>query len=371
MMAWMLMAYFADVEAGSYDLYDGDTLLKAGVSIAHGEIGETLKYWTVSFDTNEGGTVLDNQIVFDGQKVKKPVDLTSDGYSFNGWTKTKDSDDYWNFETDNVTANTTLYAKWEAEVADVPVIDPGEDGEVNAGDIVTLGNTGKWRILKVNNGKTLIIKEEALSAKEMSVDGKTGSATTGQEIKFLSETAMGALSPGSSNYRRGNYYFDSDGSNGYEDSGLSQGYGLKSAIDNYYNNYLLSYESSILAVDLDNPKLSTFNTKNSLSWTYSGSGTSWNAFYQDQDFVTSLVDITNNENDFKKQAFALSYGDISSFTLGSSSTFLSFGSSNSFWLRSVGVTCFYTGYVDGGNLNKRIYVYSTLPVRPALWVKLD
>lgn len=49
-----------------------------------------------------------------GEKLSKPEDPTADGYDFGGWYKDEEcSDDKaWNFSSDTVSADVTLYAKW-------------------------------------------------------------------------------------------------------------------------------------------------------------------------------------------------------------------------------------------------------------------
>ena len=49
-----------------------------------------------------------------GSKVSKPSDPTAAGYTFGGWYRETGCTNEWNFDTDTVTANTTLYAKWTA-----------------------------------------------------------------------------------------------------------------------------------------------------------------------------------------------------------------------------------------------------------------
>ncbi len=79
--------------------------------------------FTVSFNLNEKGSdAPESQTISENSKVKKPVDPTADdGFVFGGWYKEADCNNAWNFYTDVVTANTTLYAKW-IEIPDAAVI---------------------------------------------------------------------------------------------------------------------------------------------------------------------------------------------------------------------------------------------------------
>ena len=83
-------------------------------------------------------------------KITKPEDPTRTGYTFKGWYKDAALTQEWNFETDTVTADITLYAKWEPKDTPTPTrynvkYDAnGGEGEVPeaelhfAGDFVTV-----------------------------------------------------------------------------------------------------------------------------------------------------------------------------------------------------------------------------------------
>lgn len=75
------------------------------------EIG---KEYTVSFDGNYGGAAeIQSQTVASGKKVELPVEPTRDGYSFLGWFRDAELREKWDFSTDQVKANCTLYAGWD------------------------------------------------------------------------------------------------------------------------------------------------------------------------------------------------------------------------------------------------------------------
>ena len=67
--------------------------------------------YTVIFDSNEGSAVSQAGVKFE-EKITKPADPTKEGYTFAGWFKEKTLDNEWKFDSDVVTANITLYAKW-------------------------------------------------------------------------------------------------------------------------------------------------------------------------------------------------------------------------------------------------------------------
>lgn len=70
---------------------------------------------TVSFDV-DGGSMVAPQTIVDGGKVTAPAAPTKAGYTFGGWYKETSFATEWNFATDIVDANTTLYARWIRDV---------------------------------------------------------------------------------------------------------------------------------------------------------------------------------------------------------------------------------------------------------------
>lgn len=70
--------------------------------------------YTVTFDP-DGGTLAGETsiIVEEGNKITKPEDPTKDGCTFLGWSQTRNGMAYWNFETDTVKMDMTLYACWQ------------------------------------------------------------------------------------------------------------------------------------------------------------------------------------------------------------------------------------------------------------------
>ncbi|MBO6133297.1 MAG: InlB B-repeat-containing protein, partial [Lachnospiraceae bacterium] len=73
-------------------------------------------YYTVTFVTN-AGSLVGNQRVQEGAKVIRPSDPTRYGYTFRGWYTDEDFLTEWNFDSDIVTGDMTLYARWETGVS--------------------------------------------------------------------------------------------------------------------------------------------------------------------------------------------------------------------------------------------------------------
>jgi uncharacterized repeat protein (TIGR02543 family) len=93
---------------GSPDDSDGD-----GDSKDNGTPPGPPKEYTVTFNSN-GGSAVDKRIVIQGERLVKPDDPVRAVYTVEGWYR--DNNTFrrkWDFDTDTVTANVTLFAKWE------------------------------------------------------------------------------------------------------------------------------------------------------------------------------------------------------------------------------------------------------------------
>ncbi len=94
---------------------------------------------TVSFDNNNDdvfAAITEDQIMSPkGGYVIEPIIPAASGYRFVGWYKDSKCTQKWNFESDKVTKNTTLYAKWD----DVNKVKPVRPEELTS-DAVT-GNS--------------------------------------------------------------------------------------------------------------------------------------------------------------------------------------------------------------------------------------
>lgn len=72
--------------------------------------------YTVTFNSN-GGSAINSVEVEENKKVTAPTVPTKEGYNFVGWFSDEALTKEWSFDT-AITANTTLYAKWEAVVVE-------------------------------------------------------------------------------------------------------------------------------------------------------------------------------------------------------------------------------------------------------------
>lgn len=75
-----------------------------------------LKKYKVTFDTQGGSAVVPVEVEH-GKKITKPApDPANPPFAFGGWYKEEKFKTLWNFETDTVTADITLYAQWKITI---------------------------------------------------------------------------------------------------------------------------------------------------------------------------------------------------------------------------------------------------------------
>ncbi len=82
-------------------------------------------FYTVTFDANGHGTAPGAQTILSGTKATEPTAPTASGYTFEGWYKEAGCTNKWNFSTDVVNDNITLYAKWTANQYSITYKDQG------------------------------------------------------------------------------------------------------------------------------------------------------------------------------------------------------------------------------------------------------
>lgn len=84
--------------------------------------------YTVTFDMQGHGTQISTKTnIVSGSTIEEPPAPTADGYTFGGWYKEAACTTAWNFNTDSVTKNTTLYAKWTAKTYTITYKDLGDN----------------------------------------------------------------------------------------------------------------------------------------------------------------------------------------------------------------------------------------------------
>ncbi len=119
----------------------------------------------VTFDANGHGTAPLAQTVLKGNKITEPVALSEEGYTFGGWYKETECTTPWNFNTDVLNDDVTLYAKWTEITHTVTFASDGngttnQTGEVEVGVITGIAidatpNTDyEFNVWESSNGGT-------------------------------------------------------------------------------------------------------------------------------------------------------------------------------------------------------------------------
>ena len=118
--------------------------------------------YTVTFDLNGiTGTAPTAQTIEKDGKVTKPADPTAQGYKFLGWYKEAECTNEWKFETDTVTKDTTLYAKW-AETKTFAKLMAGQDFPIGEeSGWVNENNYKMYLSGQINLGGKLMVKGPA------------------------------------------------------------------------------------------------------------------------------------------------------------------------------------------------------------------
>ena len=75
-----------------------------------------IEKFDVHFSTN-GGSAIESIKAESGALIEKPADPTKEGFQFDGWYKDEALSTAWNFSTDRISEETTLYAKWKEAYA--------------------------------------------------------------------------------------------------------------------------------------------------------------------------------------------------------------------------------------------------------------
>ncbi len=123
---------------------------------------ELYEAWIVSFNTN-GGSAVDPVYAVKGEKITAPAAPTKSGNTFKGWYKEAELNNAWNFETDVVNNNTTLYAKWDVGVGmNLPgdAVIKTEYFSLTGAQLESIDQSGLYIVKKIyESGKTEVLKQ--------------------------------------------------------------------------------------------------------------------------------------------------------------------------------------------------------------------
>jgi uncharacterized repeat protein (TIGR02543 family) len=95
---------------------------------------------TVSFNSN-GGSAIATQSVASGSLIPQPAKPTKSGYTFMGWYKDPAYTSIWNFASDTVNGNVTLYARWGKTYKIKYNLNGGTQNKLNPSKYTPITNT--------------------------------------------------------------------------------------------------------------------------------------------------------------------------------------------------------------------------------------
>ena len=105
---------------GTYEIVIADAALKANpnyeaeIKYVKGKV-EVTAYYTVTFDLYGKGESTTQENIKKGSTISQPADPQAEGFKFTGWFKDKECTIKWDFASDKIESNTTLYAGWKAK----------------------------------------------------------------------------------------------------------------------------------------------------------------------------------------------------------------------------------------------------------------
>ncbi|WP_312942605.1 InlB B-repeat-containing protein, partial [Oscillibacter sp.] len=113
------------------------TIKKEGSPVT--TITKTFEVCDYSYDLNGHGVSIPGGVMASGEKLANPADPKAEGFAFGGWYKERNCKNQWDFDTDTVNADTTLYALWNAEptVSGVSVTSGSDSAAVSGSMAIT------------------------------------------------------------------------------------------------------------------------------------------------------------------------------------------------------------------------------------------
>ena len=166
--------------------FDNDTVTAEIILYA-----KWLELYTVSFNANGGVPEPVNQIIKHGDKATAPPTMTKEGFNGVIWYREAGFTNRWNFDTDTVTSNITLFAKWVVVASSATDIADFGEGAVIDG-VFTVSSSTEWNTARttINNGgndKNYIVNITA----DFSIGGSTANTFNPSGI-IVSLRASGA-----------------------------------------------------------------------------------------------------------------------------------------------------------------------------------
>jgi uncharacterized repeat protein (TIGR02543 family) len=121
--------YKEETYANAWD-FDTDAVTEDITLYAQWSLNPSSLTYTVLFESNGGTSINPITNIAYNDTIIKPADPARPGFGLNGWYKDVGLSDDWNFATDAVTENRTLYAKWTRNTLDI-TLDVGDITDIN------------------------------------------------------------------------------------------------------------------------------------------------------------------------------------------------------------------------------------------------
>ena len=137
----------------------------------------TPAFYTVTFDAQGGSTVTSLKVEH-GKTVTQPDNPARDEFTFGGWYKESACTTPWNFATDTVTADITLYAKWTPVAPATELFAITYSANPAAGGSISAKSTDGTSLIsgkKIEKGTVLVFT--AIPNTGYDISGWTGEAT--------------------------------------------------------------------------------------------------------------------------------------------------------------------------------------------------
>ncbi len=130
--------YWSDSQTGEAPFVFESTPITDDITLyAIWEPHDINKY-TVTFDTMGYGKPIEPQIIKEDGLVSEPEAPSAFALKFDAWYKEKEYMNKWDFSTDTIKADTTLYAKWIDEVEEIKVTSTPEKTDYVIGEDLNL-----------------------------------------------------------------------------------------------------------------------------------------------------------------------------------------------------------------------------------------
>ncbi|WP_324729661.1 InlB B-repeat-containing protein [Lysinibacillus fusiformis] len=214
-------------DAGRTQIYNFNSVITEAVTIY---AKWNVQTYTVSFEV-DGGSAVSNQSVAHGEKASLPTQApTKAGYTFEGWYTDVTHTDIYDFNKE-ITANTTIYAKWKplkytvsfevdggSAVSDqsiahggkatMPQVEPTKAGYTFGGWYTDAGYTQTYDFNSNITGNITIYAKWNAQMYTVSFEVDGGSAISNQSVAHGGKATMPQVEPTKAGYTFGGWYTD-------------------------------------------------------------------------------------------------------------------------------------------------------------------